>query len=513
MSYEAVDWVAHHANYTPNKVAQIDLASGRRFTYAQMHERVGRLAAHLDSLGVGPGDRVGFLAFNSTDILDIIFATWRVGGVALALNFRLTATEHAFIVGDATPKVMFIDDELAAVGTELRGLTDVPHWIGFDGRGGDSALERAIDAALGMITQMVPRLMTDQCLLMYSSGTTGKPKGVIITHGMLQFAAQNGIGPGNVSAHGVALASMPMFHIGALNVSCMPTVVIGATNVVMRVFEPAAVLAAISDADLGITHVFAVPAALNVLRQTPGAEDADFSRIITMIAGAETVPPPLVEWWRARGVIVQEGYGLTETAGSGCLLLKEEVAAKVGSAGKAMMHSRFKIIRSDGTDAPANEPGEICMKGAVITPGYWNRPEATAKAFTGDGWFKTGDIGRIDAEGYIFIEDRVKDMYISGGENVYPAEIEGILYGLDAIAEVAVIGVKDDKWGETGCAVVALKPGATLTLAEVASCCEGALAAYKHPRHLHLVEALPRNATGKVLKFKLRETVPGALGQ
>lgn len=513
MTYLAVDWLAHHANAAPAKTAMIDLASGRRTTFAESHRRVGRLAAHLRDLGVGPGDRVGFLAFNSTDLMDIIFATWRVGGVALALNFRLTAAEHAFIVNDAAPKVMFVDADLAAVGEQVRAETDVAHWLGFDGKGGESDLERAIAEAAEPILMMAERKMEDQCLLMYSSGTTGRPKGVIVTFGMLQFSAQNGVGPARLAASGVSFASMPMFHIGALNVSCMPAAVYGCTLVVMRTFDPEGFVKAISDPALGVTHVFSVPAALNVVRNHPAAQDGDFSRIVTLIAGAETVPPPMVKWWLARGVTVQEGYGLTETAGSGCLLLHDEVEARVGSAGKAMMHCRFKIIRDDGTDAEADEPGEICIKGAAVTPGYWNRPEATEAAFTPDGWFRTGDIGRIDPEGYVFVEDRVKDMYISGGENVYPAEVEGVLYGLDAVAEVAVIGVTDEKWGETGCACVALKPGASLTLEEVQAACRGELAKFKHPGRLHVVDALPRNATGKVQKFRLREIVPGAVGR
>ncbi|MEX3011277.1 long-chain fatty acid--CoA ligase [Hoeflea sp. TYP-13] len=509
--YEAVDWIAHHAAATPDKTAMIELPSGRRLSYAQVDNRVGRLAAHLKHIGIRQGDRVGFLALNTTDILELAFATWRLGGIVLALNFRLTASELEFIVEDSSPRVIIHDGALPEVLAELQQRTSVDHWIETKGDGSDSAYERAIADAPASIDERTPQPLNAQCMLMYSSGTTGKPKGVIITHGMLAFSATAGAGPGNNSRSSVSLAVMPLFHIAAMNVSCLPALFIGATTVVMRSFEPGAVLAAIGDQALGVTHFFAVPSAFNVLRQHPDAETTDFSRLVIAVSGAETVPPPLVSWWAERGVVLQEGYGLTETAGQGCLLASEDVARKPGSAGKPLMHSRMKIMKDEHTEARDGETGEIWMRGAVVTPGYWGRPEATEDAFSG-GWFKTGDIGTRDAEGYFYIEDRLKDMYISGGENVYPAEIEGVLYGIDAIAEVAVIGVFDEQWGEIGCAVVALKPGFELELAELIDHCEDRLAKYKHPAHLTIVEALPRNATGKVLKFELRQTIPQQLG-
>lgn len=348
-------------------------------------------------------------------------------------------------------------------------------------------------------------------MLMYSSGTTGRPKGVIITHGMLHFSATAGSGPGRTSQQSVSLAVMPMFHIAAMNVSCMPALAIGATTVIMRAFEPGAVLAALNDKALGVTHFFAVPAAFNALRQHDNAESTDLSRLVTVASGAETVPPPLVAWWLARGVAIQEGYGLTETASQGCFLPHADVERKIGSAGKPLMHSQMKIMMDDETEAETDMPGEIWVSGGVVTPGYWQRPEANQDAFRGR-WFKTGDIGRRDHEGYFYIEDRLKDMYISGGENIYPAEIEGVLYAIEAIAEVAVIGVPDSQWGEVGCAVVALRDEMQLSLDEISAFSKDRLAGYKHPVHLVFVDTLPRNATGKVLKFELRQSIPQQLG-
>lgn len=510
--YEVIDWIAHYANATPGKTALIELPSGRSQSYQQTHERVGRLAAHLKSIGVKTGDRVGFLALNTTDILELCFATWRLGGIVLALNFRLTPAELEFIIEDASPDIILHDRDMQPVVEELKSRTDVAQWIETGGDGGDSAYERAIAGAGDMIAERLPQPLQSQCMLMYSSGTTGRPKGVIITHGMLTFAAASGAGPSYSNPDSVSLAVMPLFHIAAMNVSCLPALCIGAKTIVMRSFEPGAVLSAIDDAELGVTHFFAVPAAFNAMRQHPDANTTDFSRLVIAISGAETVPPPLVEWWARHGVVLQEGYGLTETAGQGCALAKEDVGRKIGSAGKSLMHSRLKIMRDEDTAAQPGEAGEIWIKGAVVTPGYWQRPEATEDAFR-DGWFRTGDIGRMDEDGYFYIEDRLKDMYISGGENVYPAEIEGVLYGVDAIAEVAVIGVADETWGEIGCAVAAVKPGYQLTLNDLVAHCEDKLAAYKHPAHLHIVDALPRNATGKVLKFELRKSMAEFLGQ
>jgi len=501
--YAVMDQLAHHARATPKKTALIELPSGRRQTYEGMHERVGRLASWLRELGIEKGDRVSFLGLNSIDILDMVFATWRVGGVVLALNFRLTAQELGFIVGDAAPRIVFADGAFAETVDALKADTPDVRWIDFDGEGGDSEFERGIVAAESVL-ERVPQVLEDVCMLMYSSGTTGRPKGVMITYGMLQFSSASGTGPGRSSRDAVSLAAMPLFHIAAMNVSCLPTIAIGATAVVIRMFEPGAVLEAIDNPDLGVTHFFAVPAAFNAMRQHPKAESTDFSRLITVVSGAETVPPPLVKWWGERGICLQEGYGLTETAGQGCLLAHEDVAEHTGSAGKPLMQSDMKIMVDETTEAAVGETGEIWIRGGVVTPGYWNWPEATEKAFVGD-WFRTGDIGRRDEENFFYIEDRLKDMYISGGENVYPAEIEGVLYGMEAIGEVSVIGVKHPDWGETGCAVVALKEGQSLSLDEIIAFCEGKLAKYKHPSHLEFVDALPRNATGKVLKFQLRE--------
>lgn len=510
MSFDARDWIAHHATATPNKLAMVELAGGRKFTYAQMHERVGRVAAMLKVRGVKKGDRVGFLTLNSSDTLEIIFGCWRLGAVCLAINFRLTPPEIAYIVENADCTLVVVDTPFIPIAQALEGKTPVKEWMQTDGMGGESDYETAL-AAVDPIYIYEPQSLEDQCMLMYSSGTTGTPKGVIITHGMMYFSAAAGSGPGGNHRGAVSLANMPLFHIGGLNVSGTPAMWIGGTAVIMRLFDPEATLDAINSPELGITSLFMVPAAYNALKAHPKSAGTDFSRIESALCGAETVPDTLVHYWLERGVIIQEGYGMTETAAAGCMLAKEDIPAKIGSAGKSLMHSEIKIADEAGAECAPNVLGEIWFKGACITPGYWRRPEANKESFV-DGWFKSGDIGRKDEDGFIYIEDRIKDMYISGGENVYPAEIENLLYQMEQIAEVAVIGVPNERFGETGCVVAVVKKGETLTMDDVTAHLCDKLAKFKCPHHLHLMDVLPRNATGKVLKFELRKSVPKELG-
>ncbi len=509
MSIAVNDWVAHHARFKPTAKSMIDLASRRTFTYGDMHDRVGRAAGMLRAHNIQQGDRVAFLMMNSSDLLEVIFACWRIGAVCVALNFRLTPVELAFILNNSETSLLIYDDVFEAATGPLKEITDVTHYVNTDCMGGDSAYERGL-AGAKPVTEMVSQTLDDHALLMYSSGTTGTPKGVIITHGMMYFAPASGARAGGMNPDNVTLSNMPLFHIGALNVTGSPTIWIGGTTVIMRIFDPEATLDAIHDPALGITTLFMVPAAYNVMRALPKVQTTDFSRIRNAITGAETVPTELVDWWYERGVIIQEGYGMTETSGAGCILMKEDIPSRVGSAGRSLMHSEIRVVDDAGNTCAPNVPGELWFRGAAVTPGYWKRPEANKESFVGE-WFRSGDIGRMDKDGYIYIDDRMKDMYISGGENVYPAELENYLHQLPQIAEVAVIGVPDSKWGETGCVVAVIKADCDLCLADVTAHIDGKMSKYKWPRHIHLMEALPRNATGKVLKFELRDSVTGAL--
>ncbi|NCF61966.1 MAG: AMP-binding protein [Gammaproteobacteria bacterium] len=503
MTDTVTDWVAFHALTTPEKLATVDLASGRKHSYAEMNDRVSRIAGFLREAGIEPGDRVGLIAMNSSDVLDIIFATWRIGAVHLALNFRLTAQELAFIVDDASPKLVISDVAFAAMVGDLRSQTSGVRWVETDGLGGETEFENALKGS-SRIGEIEALGMEEQAMLMYSSGTTGRPKGVIITHGMMLAAVLNEAINFEANRNSVSYAVLPLFHIGAMMGFSVPVLFFGGTAVIERVFEPGAMLEAITCEEFGVTHFLGLPAVYNALSQHPDCKDADFSRIIIAAGGAEPMPEPLLRWWFDHGVPIVEVYGMTETCGLACSLLREDVPGRIGSAGKAAMFIDMKIMKSETQEAAAGEQGEIWMKGANVTPGYWQRPEADEQSFVA-GWLKSGDIGRKDEDGYIYVDDRIKDMYISGGENVYPAEVENILYMMPQISEVAVIGVADPKWGEVGCAVVVPADNQSLDLETIKRHCDEHLAKYKHPQSLDIRTELPRNATGKVLKFILRD--------
>jgi fatty-acyl-CoA synthase len=273
---------------------------------------------------------------------------------------------------------------------------------------------------------------------------------------------------------------------------------------IMRSFEPGLALKLISDPAEGINVFFGVPAIYQFMAQHPDFASADFSRLVIGGVGGALMPVPLLNAWEARGVALQQGYGMTETSPAVLALDREDAGRKAGSAGKPVLHTEVRIVRPDGTDAATGELGELWVRGPNVTPGYWNRPEANASSFT-DGWLHTGDATRVDDEGFYYIVDRWKDMYISGGENVYPAEVENVLHQIAAVAEAAVIGVGDPQWGEVGMAIIAVKPGASLSEAEIAAHCATNLARFKCPRLIRFVDALPRNATGKIHKPTLRQ--------
>ena len=503
---QVADWIAHQTYVGADRLATVDLASDRRFSYGQMNDRVGALAAYMKAEGIQPGDRVGFLAFNSTDILDIIFATWRIGAISLALNFRLTSNELAYIVNDAGARMIFFDTALNKTVEGLKPLVPVSRYVALDGLGGDTEFEKIIRTTVPLY-ERVPQVLSDQCMLMYSSGTTGNPKGVIFTHGMVLYALLNGLPASQMTAGSVSLAMMPLFHVGGLNVTCLPFLWLGGVTAVVRNFDPVQALDFIGGRELGVTHTLGVPAMFNAMRMAPNIDTTDFSNMVCALAGGASVPQELVEWWYKRGLVIQDGYGMTESAASNCMTPRDYVPTKIGTSGKSLIFTEMKIMSASGEELPDGEVGEIWMRGPTITPGYWNNDKANADSFH-DGWFKSGDLAIKDENGCFIIQDRSKDMYISGGENVYPAEVEGILFRHEAVQDVAVIGLPDEKWGEVGCAVVVLKPGATITVDDLRSHCDGLIAKYKWPASMATMDVLPRNATGKVKKFELREIVP-----
>ncbi len=494
------DWIAHFARRTPDKAAAVDLFSDRSFSYAEFDARISRLAGHLrHQLGVARGDRVAVLALNTTDTLEVQFACGRIGAVFVPLNTRLTVPELQFIVGDCAPKAMVHDTELAETALAVAKLCNVGSTLLL---GPNGSYEAALVSAKPL-AQIEEVMLDDVSTIMYTSGTTGQPKGAIITHGMTFWNCVNLGGPACISPSSVLLTVLPLFHTGGLNCYTNPVLHAGGTVKIMRQFDPALALQLISDPAQAINVFFGVPSIYQFMAQHPAFASADFSRLIVGGVGGAPMPVPLLQMWEARGVALQQGYGMTETSPAVLVLDREDAVRKAGSAGKPVLHTEVRVVRPDGADCNVGELGELWVKGPNITPGYWNRPDANTSSFT-DGWLHTGDATRVDEEGFYYIVDRWKDMYISGGENVYPAEVENVLHQLNAIAEAAVIGVPDPQWGEIGMAVVAVKPGQSITEAQIAAHCAANLARFKCPRLIRFVDALPRNATGKIHKPTLR---------
>jgi|TARA_B110000908_G_scaffold170258_1_gene229290 fatty-acyl-CoA synthase len=497
------DWIATHAGTRPNAIAITDLFSEREYTYAQMNERVAKCAGFLrDGLNIQQGQHVAILSQNSSDFMEILFACARIGAVLVPLNYRLVADELDFITGDAEAKALFCDADFLEVGKEVAMGCDLP-LIDMQGDGSKSRYEYGLAEAVP-IYHMVDQDLSALWVIMYTSGTTGRPKGARITHYVMQSNNLNNMSNSNITQSSISLTFMPVFHIGGLNCYTVPTLFVGGRILMMRSFDAATTLAALNNKTVQVTHFLGVPATFQFMCQHPDFEHFDPSGIELATVGAAPMPVPLLKIWIEKGLQLQQGYGMTETGPSVFSLPREYALEKIGSCGKTLMFTKVRIVADDGNDVSANEIGELWVQGGNIIESYWNRPEANVKDFV-NGWFRTGDAARIDEDGFYYIVDRTKDMYISGGENVYPAEVENTIYQLEGITEAAVIGLPDEKWGEIGCVVAVLKSGSTLTEEDILNHCDGKMAKFKLPRSVRFIDALPRNTTGKVLKTVLRQ--------
>ena len=499
------DWIAHHARFAPQSEAAHDFASGRRFSYAGFDERITRAALWLaHAFGIKRGDRVAVLSMNDTDVFELQFACRRLGAVFLPLNWRLAVPELEFICKDAAPAVLIHGQEFADAARQVARLAGVPHTADM-ANGKPSAYEAGLAAASGTLDP--PALdLADIWTIMYTSGTTGRPKGAQISYQMCVFNGVQCAMTVGLTAETKNLVFLPTFHTGGLNVYANPTFHTGGCNVVMRSFDPGLFLRLLSDRELHLTHLLGVPTNFLMLAQEPGFAAADLSHIECIGVGGAAAPLALIEEYGRKGIKLQQGWGMTETGPLGLLLSGEMALAKVGSSGLPPLYVRLKICDPDGNEVGCGETGELMIKGPTVTPGYWNQPEANRTSFTSDGWFHTGDAVRQDEDGYYYIVDRWKDMFISGGENVYPVEVENVIYQLDGVLENAVVGIPHEKWGEVGRAFVVLKAGANLDEAAVIDHCGSQLARYKVPKEVRFLDDLPHNATGKVLKHQLPRT-------
>jgi len=495
------NWLYQRSLRTPHRAALT--FEGATLTYSELQNRIDRLATALRANGVCRGDRVGFLGLNQPSFLESLFAAARLGAIFVPLNFRLSGAELSYIINNAGVHTIIADAPHRPVIDSIRAELPCRRYFSADQPADLWCSTENLIAANEPLRTGASVNEDEVAVIMYTSGTTGRPKGAMLTHGNIWWNNTNVLLTFDVQASDIVLVVAPLFHIGGLNVNTLVTWQTGGHIVLHRAFDPLRFLEDI--ARYRITTTFAVPAMLLFISQQPNFASADLSTLRTIVCGAAPVPEPLMRLYADRGVPINQGYGLTEASPFLTFLAPEWGISKIGSAGRTPIFTDVRLVAANGHDVttPGDE-GEIIARGPNITKGYWNNPEATAAAIDAEGWFHTGDVGIFDEDGFLFIVDRVKDMVITGGENVYPAEVENVLYEHPAIGEIAVIGLPDGQWGEAVVAVAALKQGANLELEELRLFAGDRLARYKLPRRLEIVTALPRNPAGKVLKFELR---------
>ena len=482
-------WIRDRARTTPGRIA-IDY-DGRRVTYEELDERSERLAAELLAAGLARGDRVATLTGNSPEHVEVFFACAKAGFVLVPLSWRLSPAELAYQLDDSEPAAFLVEDEYAELADATlaeASVRPVRRRMGDVGPASGRA-----DAEVGD---------DDPLFLIYTSGTTGKPKGALLTHANSFWTNVSfDLGTG-MASDDVALQVLPQFHCGGWNVQPLLTWWKGGTVVLERSFDPARCLALI--AGKRVTTVMGVPAIYLFMGQEPGFDTADLSSLRRAVVGGAPMPEALLETWRARGVDIVQGYGLTEAAPNVLCLPAEDAVRKQGFAGKPYPYVEAALRDPESgrlLDGPGE--GELVVRGPNVFAGYWRNPEATAAA-TADGWLLTGDVAERDDEGYYRICARLKDMYISGGENVYPAEVESVLHEHPAVADAAVVAVADELWGEVGIAAVVVAEGASIDEEALLAHCRDRLARFKVPRGVRFVDELPRSGMGKVLKDELR---------
>ncbi len=496
-------WPARRARMTPNRTAIVH--DGHALTYGELDRRVNRLAHALAGLDVGTGDRVAYLGPNHPAFLETLFATGALGAIFVPLNTRLAPAELAYMLSDSGASVLVWSPEFADIITTIGEQPHLRHLIAVDGGDQDTALtyeDLLTTASSGPLREELVGL-DDVCMIMYTSGTTGSPKGAMLTHGNLTWNCYNLLIDLDLAGDEVALVSAPLFHTAALNHTALPVFLKGGTNVLVSKFDPEGSFDLINEHR--ITLMFGVPAMFRQIALSPRWADADLSSLRILHCGGAPVPEALIRTYQQRGLTFVQGYGMTEASPGTLFLRAEESVRKIGSAGTPHFFTDVHVVRPNMTDTAVGETGEIVVRGPNVMDGYWQRPADTELAMAG-GWLHTGDAAVVDEEGFVFIVDRIKDMIISGGENIYPAEIEKVLHEHPAIKECAVIGVPDERWGEVGRAVVVLRDGVTTDPQEILDFLGGKLAKYKIPKSVVRVDALAHNASGKMRRVDIKHS-------
>jgi len=504
------DIARYHARVRPEAVALS--FEGRETTFADFDRHTNQVANALIAAGVAKDQRIAYVGKNSDHYFELYFGAAKMGAVMTPIGWRLAPAEMAYIIGDAKAPFLFYGPEVAGVvAAALAALPAPPQAIAMEPGDGGHPLYIPWRDAASSADPGVPISAQDVAMQLYTSGTTGRPKGAMLRHhnllGGRRAAAEANMSWNNWGPDDVSLVAMPVAHVGGSGWGLVG-LLNGAKGVVAREFDPLKVLDFI-ERDR-ISKMFMVPAALQIVVRQPRARQVDFSRLKFILYGASPIPLDLLrECMEVFGCGFCQQYGMTETCGTIVYLPPEDHdpagTPRMRAAGLPMPGVELKIIDAGGATLPPHAVGEVAIRSAANMQGYWGLPEATAATIDADGWLRTGDAGYLDEDGYLYIHDRVKDMIISGAENIYPAEVENAIYGHPAVAEVAVIGVPDERWGEAVKAVVVLKPGAAATPQEIVDFAKTRIAAFKAPKSVDFVSALPRNATGKVLRRELRD--------
>jgi acyl-CoA synthetase (AMP-forming)/AMP-acid ligase II len=486
-------FIRYHATRTPDRLAIV--YNDQRVTFAELLARIEKTAGLLAARGIGPDDVVAVLMKNSIAFLEIAFAVGHIGAVFLPINFRLAADEVEYIAANAEAKLLFADAEFAPA------VKNIPSAILLD----EAAQADTKTLADGLKpAPMHLRQPDDLFRLMYTSGTTDRPKGVMHTYNNFYWKCMDHVIALGLTGNERLLVTGPLYHVGAFDLPGVAVLWVGGTLYVHRDFDVERALAAVAAEKL--TCAWLAPVMLGAILAHPDRAAFDVSSIRWVIGGGERTPESRIRAFAeyfTNGRYI-DGYGLTESCSGDTLMEAGREIEKIGSVGRALPHVEVEIRDAQGRRLPSGETGEICLRGAKITRGYWRDDKKTAASFYGD-WFRTGDVGYLDSDGFLFLTDRVKDMIISGGENIASSEVERVVYQLPQVREAAIIGVPDEKWGERPVAVVALNAGYSLDYETLAKHCRAHLAAFKVPKQLILREQLPRNPSGKVLKRLLRD--------
>jgi fatty-acyl-CoA synthase len=489
-------WIHRRRVKSAESIAILD--AGRRLRYDVLAERIDRLTNALRTRGVAAGDRVAYLGPNAAEFLETLFACGQLGAVFVPLNTRLAGDELTYIVADAGARLLFHAPDF----TDVVATMPLPRVVTGGSPDGAAGYEDMLAGAPPDHPDL-PVSLDDPALILYTSGTTGRPKGAVLSHGNLTWNAINVLVDYDVASAEVALMVSPLFHVASLGMGALPTLLKGGTLVLQAVFDPAAVLAAI--AEHRVTALSGVPTTFQLLAEHPNWSLTELSSVTKLTCGGSPVPARVADAYEQRGLSFSSGYGMTETSPGATSLSPRHSRERSTTSGLPHFFTDVRVVDPAGRDLPPGEIGEILISGPNVIARYWNRPDATTEAIGDGGWFRSGDLGFRDSDGFLTIADRVKDMFISGGENVYPAEVERVVLELPEVAEVAVIGVPDDRWGEVGRAVVVPTAGRSVTHDLIAQHLDGRVARYKIPKSTLVVASLPRTATGKIRKREVRE--------